>query len=309
MGQTHSNHRYTKLLVALSTLLFIAAACSEPPEGNPDDPDLGSSATTPDDGNQMAPRDMGAEAPDDGLPPGPGQDMAAPPDMDTPGDMTACTPGTPAPGRLVCNPDDLEYLYTSDECGNPMGRSATRCFGKKKCEEHAATGEASCSCPLTGNLTCRASNANFPGSLVDDTYVVRERECANSSELDPADIVETCGFGSVCFVDDFDGPGHVPRNGGEAFCARSVTNMSSPYFDFGCTKNVPEHLRYPTALEIDCRCRVKSVPGSQANGGTGSRPADPSDFDVSMSPLAHPKGKIMNCSSPAVYDRFDWPIA
>lgn len=212
--------------------------------------------------------------------------------------------GIPVPGRLVCNPDDLEYLYTVDACGNFLEQD-TRCFSPKVCEEDA-DGQASCRCELTGNLTCRASNASFANALYDDTYVVRERECVESSrEIDPADIVETCDFGSVCYVDDYDEEEHVQRNAGQAFCARSMTDDTSPYIDFGCDLAFTEFMRYPTALEVDCRCRTRGVSGSQANGGTGSAPADPANIDPET---GHPKGSVMNCAQPGAVDRYGWPV-
>lgn len=211
--------------------------------------------------------------------------------------------GIAVPGRLVCNPDDLEYLYTVDACGNFLEQD-TRCFDPKVCEEDAE-GQASCRCELTGNLICRGSNT-FVNSLYDDTYVVRERECVESSrEIDPADIVETCDFGSLCYVDDYDEEeDHVQRNGGQAFCARSVTDDASPYVEFGCDAAFDEFMRYPTTLEVDCRCRTRSVSGSQANGGTVG-PADPANIDPET---GHPKGAVMNCAQPTAVDRYSWPV-
>jgi len=226
-------------------------------------------------------------------------------DVDLGGEVDSSVPcGTEVPGRLVCNPDDLEYLYTVDGCGTPLERD-TRCFRPKVCEEDAE-GQASCRCELTGNLTCRASNT-FVNSLYDDTYVVRERACTESSaEIDPADIVDTCGFGQVCFVDDYDETDHDQRNEGQAFCARSVTDEGSPYLDFGCDAVFTEYMRYPTDLEVDCRCRISGVSGSQANGGSGADPADPNDTDPET---GHPRGAIKNCSQPGVVDDHQWPVA
>lgn len=219
------------------------------------------------------------------------------------GDAAEC--GVAVPGRLVCNPDDPEYLYTVDACGNFLEQD-TRCFNPRVCEEDAE-GQASCRCALTGNLTCRASDVGFTSSLYDDTYVVRERTCVESSrEVDPADIVETCDFGSVCFVDDYEENDHVQRNEGQAFCARSVTDDDSAYLDFGCDSVFTEFMRYPTALEVDCRCRTRSVSGSQANGGNADRPADPSNIDP---PENRPKGSIMNCAQPGTVDSDVWPVA
>jgi len=208
----------------------------------------------------------------------------------------------------VCNPDDLTHVYSADACGNPI-EAETRCFSSKQCEDAATPGQAECRCPRTGELRCASSKNQFATSLVDDTYVVHERACSDSRDIDPDDIVETCGFGSVCFVDDYDGRGHTPINGGQAFCAQSVLDEQSPYQDFGCTLAFTEFMRYPTALEVDCRCRITSVPGSQENGGSGSLPANPSDFDVTQSATAHPKGAIVNCASPSSVDRHRWPVA
>ncbi|MAQ15802.1 MAG: hypothetical protein CMN30_13530 [Sandaracinus sp.] len=215
------------------------------------------------------------------------------------------TCGEAVPGRLVCNPDDLEYLYTVDACGNLLERD-TRCFDPKVCEEDA-DGQAACRCALTGNLTCRASDGSFANSLYDDTYVVRERACASSrGEIDPADLVETCGFGTVCYVDDYEGEGHVPRNGGQAFCARSLSDDDSAYVDHGCDPAFDEYMRYPTTLEIDCRCRITSVSGSAANAGSASIPVDPTTQDPEA---GNPKGPIMNCAQPGRVDSRPWPVA
>ena len=59
-------------------------------------------------------------------------------------------------------------------------------------------------------------------------------------------------------VDDYEGEGHVPRNGGQAFCARSLSDDDSAYVDHGCDPAFDEYMRYPTTLEIDCRCRITS---------------------------------------------------
>ena len=226
----------------------------------------------------------------------------ATPGADDAGPEPEC--GIPVEGRLVCNPDDSEYLYTVDACGNPL-EPDTRCYSGKVCEEDAA-GQAACRCALTGNLTCRASNT-FANSLYDDTYVVRERECVESSrEVDPSDIVATCGFGEVCFVDDYDETAHTPRNGGQAFCARSVLDETSPYLDFGCDAVFTEFMRYPTELEVDCRCRVRGVSGSQANGGSGALPADPNNTDPETG--GRPKGAVMNCAQPGTVDNNQWPV-
>lgn len=309
-----SSRLYTLLFI--SALTITAVGCSDDStdpqsdaspdattiDGSVDSSDVSPDSDARDQTSDVQLTDATTDAQEEDMTSDEEQDSSQPEDCQAGG-----TVGTAVDGKLVCNPSDLEYLYTSDACGNPIGRSTTRCFSPKECEEHAVTGQAFCSCPLTGELTCKASNANFPQSLYDDTYVVKERACSNGP-LDPADIIETCDFGSVCFKDTYMAPNYTPRNNGAAFCARSTTDTSSPYYDFACTTAFPEHMRYPTDLEIDCRCRVGAVAGSQANGGGGTRPADPNNFDLSVDPDAHPKGRIMDCESPTKADLFQWPI-
>lgn len=216
--------------------------------------------------------------------------------------------GPAVPGAFVCHPDDSEYLWTADSCGNPI-QPSTRCYNPKSCEENAE-GQAECRCGYTGELTCASSDSSFANSLYDDTYVVRERTCVESSAgIDPVDIAETCGFGSVCFVDDYSDDGHAQRNGGEAFCAQSVTEDSSPYQDFGCDAVFSEFMRYPTALEVDCRCRIRSVSGSEEFAGSGAYLADPENTNPSLDASAHPAGAIANCAAPSRVDTYDWPVA
>ncbi|MEM9860652.1 MAG: hypothetical protein AAF938_03450 [Myxococcota bacterium] len=223
-------------------------------------------------------------------------------------DASDCTPGVAVTDRQVCNPDDLEFLYTVDDCGTFL-EPTTRCFGEKACEERVP-GEAACLCRPTGALTCRASDSRYPQSLYDDTYVTVERECTDAGGLDPADIIDTCAFGSVCYIDDYDeDPTHVQRNGGVAFCARSMTDESSPYYNHGANRSSQEFMRYPTSLEVDCRSRVFAQAASDANGGTGSAPADPNNIDPSADPNAFPAGSIMNCKEPTRLDEFPWPVA
>lgn len=224
----------------------------------------------------------------------------------TPGTDIGEEPGEAVPGKMVCNPTDLDYLYTSDEDGNPVQRASSRCASKTGCEVDAQ-GQASCRCKPTGNLSCKASKSQFATSLYDDTYLVVGRECSDNA-FNEDDVLETCGFGTVCYVDDYDENGHTQLNDGQAFCSRSVTDEDSPYSDFGCDGAFTEFIRYPTALEVDCRCRLRTVSGSQEFGGNGSLPADPAMGDRVMDELAHPKGSITNCASPDRVDSHPWPV-
>ena len=111
--------------------------------------------------------------------------------------------------------------------------------------------------------------------------------------------VEDCGFGTICFDDD-QNPEIGPR------CARSVTanNADKPYYNHSCGV-FSQWMRYPTGLEIDCRCRTTSD-GTGSFGGTGSAYADPNNIDIDNG--GHPAGAIINCAGPGGHAEDRWPV-
>lgn len=112
----------------------------------------------------------------------------------------------------------------------------------------------------------------------------------------PKEVLEDCGFGTMCIADS-------KIKEGKPHCARSVENKESVYRDFSCT--FIDFLRYPTKLEIDCRCR-RVGDGQGGAGGTGHGFADPNNIDIENG--GRPGGSIVNCVNPNTQLTKEWPI-
>jgi hypothetical protein len=123
------------------------------------------------------------------------------PAEDMPGTMTDMgmnVPDMACEGKgdiLVCDPDDPRGLYESDLCMNPVKKKTT-CSASLPCDTYSDTGEAYCSCPLTGNTQCRLEGPRR--SLYEPSIKIKERECNNSRD-EPTDLLERCDWGTVCF--------------------------------------------------------------------------------------------------------------
>lgn len=201
-------------------------------------------------------------------------------------------------GDNICVDGELDRVYRSDSCGNPTTVD-TRCSGDLLCEVNSADGQGYCSCPLTGQTSCRVEGPL--STLYEPTTVIRERSCANTVD-EPEDVLEECGFGQVCFHED-------EFNDGEALCHRSIgaSQADAPYYNFGCG-TFSMWLRNPTMLEIDCRCRVTGD-GQGGAGGTidGSNGyVDPGNIDIDAG--GYPGGPIINCSTPDSMADTVWPV-
>ena len=122
----------------------------------------------------------------------------------------------------------------------------------------------------------------YPGSLggttlYNNSYV--------ALKTDPETPLEQCEYGSSCRQD-----GRLDN--GKAQCIRSITNVESPYYNYGCGAYT-EHVLFPTKLEVDCRCRVS---------GTGHKYLDPNDKNTD------PEEGIINCANPTNQMKRKWPV-
>lgn len=193
----------------------------------------------------------------------------------------------------TCDPQNPQVVYGTDAQGNIIGEVQT-CSPATQCEVHSVDGDAYCACPLTGELTC--SFPNGISNLYEPSMLIKERSCGNVRD-EPTDLIEDCGFGSMCNQDD-------ALMGGQAHCGRSVSDETSPYYDFSCTAE--EWMRHPTALEVDCRCR-RTGDGQGGAGGTGNAYADPNNTDITMG--ARPGGPVINCATSSRAFEDPWPVA
>ena len=166
-----------------------------------------------------------------------------------------------------------------------------KCTSKQSCGIHS-DGKAYCEAPITGT---RCLYTNVQSNLYEPSQVIRVRRGIGSRE-EPEDLLEECGFGSMCNTDKL-------VNDGEAYCGRSVDNPESPYENFSCTFS--EWMRHPTKLEVDCRCRIVGD-GQGGAGGTGNAYADPLNIDVTQG--ARPGGGIINCAIAGHQMTKRWPI-
>ncbi|MEL6342430.1 MAG: hypothetical protein AAFV53_04815 [Myxococcota bacterium] len=192
-----------------------------------------------------------------------------------------------------CDPDDPGRVVTVNGCGEIIGQ--TLCGGDLSCEVHS-DGTPYCACEKTGALTCLYEDGL--STLYEPSFVIEQRACANP-RTEPADVVDTCEFGAMCYADD-------RVNAGVATCHRSIDDiqMDAPYYDFGCSADA--WMPYPTELEIDCRCRTIGD-GQGGAGGDGSALADPNNTDVSQG--ARPGGPVINCMTASQMLSREWPIS
>ncbi|PKN54002.1 MAG: hypothetical protein CVU56_28865 [Deltaproteobacteria bacterium HGW-Deltaproteobacteria-14] len=190
-----------------------------------------------------------------------------------------------------CDPSDLSRVFSVDACGVVNG-VRSECNPGKECFQRTPTSLATCTDPVEPcDPFDQATICVYPGgqgrTLYETSYIAvgTDVACVDTPE-DAGDLIEDCGFGSACFQE----PGF---NDGEALCHRSIdaSQAGKPYYDFGCSK-FSLWMRYPTKLEIDCRCRTVGD-GQGGAGGTGNAMADPNNVDISNG--ARPGGPIFNC--------------
>ncbi|MEL6345749.1 MAG: hypothetical protein AAFV53_21750 [Myxococcota bacterium] len=196
-------------------------------------------------------------------------------DTDTDTDADADT-DTDADADLICDDADLTHVYRRD------GSQEERCYAPQQCVV-GSDGEAMCGCVQTG-VTCYFETDGRLRDLHEPSWVAKEYECAsdNADPTDPANRVDDCDAGLMCFEDeDF--------NDGIATCASSIAPdaQGHPFAEFGCT-TFNEGFLVPTRLGVDCRCRTFSQ-GAVPQGDSTDKYAWPGgDW---------PQGPLLACQS------------
>lgn len=145
--------------------------------------------------------------------------------------------------------------------------------------------------PAVPGATTACAYDNGLRTLYEPSSVVDVATCA---------VEEACEFGSTCFQEE-------GTEGGEATCRRSIdaSQADKPYYNFGCA-SFSEFLRFPTKLQVDCRCRVTGD-GQGGAGGTGNAFADPTHTDITTG--ARPGGPVVNCATQSTMETRPWPVA
>lgn len=212
-----------------------------------------------------------------------------PPDVNGGSGGAAGAANGPPPGgaTLVCDPNDLEYVFRAD------GTPETQCFGQQRCVV-GLEGEAECGCEREG-LRCIYTSPSGRPDLHVPSRVSHAYACpsANADPSHPGNLVEECAPGFMCLDDeDF--------NDGVAACASSVAEEAQghPFAEFGCV-GFTELFLAPTKLGVDCRCRITEEGAVSRQGKNDDYAWPGGDW---------PQGPLLACQSEGVQRDGTWRV-